>query len=447
MNLNKILKTYKSKTSKDKNSLFKEDELYLEIQERLKGIEERSEKREIDKKNANKLNIQDKTESSKLATPKKEDHTQKITDSKEDFCLESIKDTKKNTQNDVQKETKRDNKNIDTQNQTASKEESLPAEKEQEEVFQSFFKEESDSSNFKARKMVLNRDKHAREDFLWLPLGIIFLISIVIFYFGGIQTLALNAYTLQARANIKDMYDDYLDRSENILKLKTDIEIRGSYNPTISCSKEQSYQEYQHDTQKIKNLKTALRPKDDLQSLDNYTVFYDQKTKDIYQQIFSTYQKSLLSLQNQTETLKQTIEFLNYRNQWIASCESINQEVSLEIFDRECAKIISSTEKYKQKQQDKPSQIYSLASQKIDKGLQTCQDLKEDTDLDRWLIDWNNQYLEVLAYSFSSQETNQLVAESLQKLSQQTNSGVRQIDNRYNQKIQFKNWWYILDFN
>jgi len=439
MNLNKILKTYKSKTSKDKNSLFnEEDELYLEIQERLKGIEERSEKREVDKKNA-----QDKTEPSQPITPKKENHTQKTRDSKEDLNPESIKDAQK----DVQKEAKADIKNIDIQDQATPKEESLPTKKEQEEAFQSFFKEESASSNFKARKMILNRDKPAKEGFLWLPLSIIFLISVVIFYFGGIQTLALNAYTLQARANVKDMYDDYLDRSENILKLKTDIEIRGSYNPTISCSKEQSYQEYQQDTQKIKNLKTALRPKDNLQSLDNYTVFYDQKTKDIYEQIFSTYQKSLLSLQNQTETLKQTIEFLNYRNQWIASCESINQEISLEVFDRECAKITSSTEKYKQKQQDKLSQIYSLASQEIDKGLQICQDLKEDTDLDRWLVDWNNQYSEILAYSFSSQEINQLIAESLQKLSQQTNSGVRQIDNRYNQKIQFKNWWYILDFN
>ncbi len=317
-----------------------------------------------------------------------------------------------------------------------------------EQTFRGSSKNQKDSG--KGGIYVQNRGKgFLNTDTIWVGVAVGCLLGVILFFFQGLQPMVLNNYTLNAKKQIVELNDGYRDKGTTLVDAQNQIYSNSLYNTLIICSSDQAYQGYEADLEMASMVESSFKPSLDYKTLPNYRFFYDRKTKDIYQEFYNEYVSAIQIGDNVSDNLGQAVTYLKYRNNWINLCDKINASSSSDIqqVKTACTTLRAETETFKAT----GNKYWTAIEEPANQGLTYCKTVEENpgnsfSGFDRWKLNWNNSYDDIVRADLDFQEDNREVNEAANNLNDLAVKSQQEIDDHYNQKIKFENLWYFLDF-
>jgi len=285
-------------------------------------------------------------------------------------------------------------------------------------------------------------------DIIWISVAFGCVIGVILFYFQGLQPLILNNYTIEATNQIEDLNIDFREKGKQLISTQNDLYQNSLYNPLIACSQNQNYTEFQSDSEKIAVLENSLNPNAELKNLPDYKFFSETETKNVYTEIYQIYLKNTSQLEEVFQEVEEVPNFLNYRNNWIETCEIINNPEDIQEVKLTCANLLEETRIYREPEPRTWNLIENAATDALD-GCQEVDTLSNisDEEYSRWKIKWNTSYDEVMKVNLKFDDDVETINKMAENFSQTSIEAINRIDKIYNDKIKFENLWYLLEIN
>jgi len=161
-------------------------------------------------------------------------------------------------------------------------------------------------------------------DIIFAGIAFGLILGAVLFFFNGLQPLILDRYTDESKAQTTQLQNKYNQQTQTFFNLQNSVFQKvQSYNPSDSCGIGQLADLQSLPTNSLDQLKAQALPDPSLASLNRYGAFYSQKVESLYDKTYDQYETSLKSYNSFYQEIKNVPSFLDYRNQWINTCQEI----------------------------------------------------------------------------------------------------------------------------
>jgi hypothetical protein len=279
-----------------------------------------------------------------------------------------------------------------------------------------------------------------KSDFFWQAIALTMLLAVFLFYFQGLQPAILKTYSNQTQTQLDEVAVSFNNQLKSFFEIQTLASSRFNYDSTLLCNETKLYQTISQDMEEINRIKIKLLPSQNLTELKTVGPFYESKIYEIYQGFYQKYDQDSRNLENNADEFLILLQFLNYRNSWIQTCQNL-QENSFSEQSRldACQEIITGTEVFKN--QPNWDSLNSEIKNRIQDGLNLCLE-----DSENLASQWFNKYDMIMAYEPDFTTMNQEmvgVQENFKGDLVDTKLEIREVVNK---KTKFSGIFYILNF-
>lgn len=277
------------------------------------------------------------------------------------------------------------------------------------------------------------------------------LLGVLLFYFQGLQPLILKNYSEGTSKKIVQLKERYNEQVNPILDIQKSFDNSFEDYSDKVCSQQDIYQSKNADLDKIDRLKLSLVPDASYKSLAPSGVFYNSEIQNIYQSFFAKYVNSLQDWEKLTPSIAAVPNFLDFRNVWVKACQKIEaSQGDLAILKEACTGLINAQASYESL---KNSQFWDQISTGLKASLARCYEVTGSTsksktlvNYGKWRLDWLTGYERIVEAKPVWAETNLELSKTSENLLKQATIAIDKINLIVEDRKQFVNLWYIMEF-
>jgi hypothetical protein len=277
------------------------------------------------------------------------------------------------------------------------------------------------------------------------------ILGVLLFYFQGLQPLILKNYADSASKQIVELKERYSTQIGSVSSTQIELD---NYFIDFSdkvCSQQETYKTKKEDLEKIDRLKLSLVPDATYKNLANSGVFYNSEVQGVYQNFFTQYVNSLQEWSKLTTSLGSVPNFLDYRNAWVISCQKIeSSQGNLADLKEACTSLITTSQTFENL---KNTQFWEQVSSGVEQSLTKCNEVVTSTSRSRllpnygkWRLDWLTGYDRIVQARPVWDEINIDLNKTSENLLNSAGSNIAKINTIVEERRQFINLWYILEF-
>jgi hypothetical protein len=277
------------------------------------------------------------------------------------------------------------------------------------------------------------------------------ILGVILFYFQGLQPLILRNYSENASKKVVQLKEKYTSQIGPVILAKQNLSVAFENDADKICSEQNLYEGKLADQEKNDRLKLSLVPDSTLKNIDNSGPFYNSEIQQVYQKFFNQYVEALSTWSKGVSNLNELPNFLEYRNLWIITCQKIeSSNADLALLKEACTNFNNGLVKYESL---KNSQFWEQIAKGVEESAVKCNEVINSTsrlktfgNFGKWKLDWLNGFDRVLAVRPIWNEVN----EDLNKVSEDLLNGASATIVKLNliaeERQQFINLWYIMEF-
>ena len=272
-----------------------------------------------------------------------------------------------------------------------------------------------------------------------------------LFYFQGLQPLILRNYSETASKKVVDLKSRY---SEQVSPISSTQNTFDSYFQDYSdkvCSQQELYKNKTADQEKNDRLKLSLVPDSSFKNLSNSGIFYNSEIQTTYQQYFTDYINSLDAWNASVNNLSAIPNFLEFRNLWVSSCQKIEESKGdLATLKDICSNLKTGLLSYEGL---KTTQFWDQVSGGVTVSMNKCDEVinlnsksKLLTNYGQWRLEWLTGFDRIVQARPVWNEVNSKINNTSENFLNSATVTINKFNSIVQERQQFINLWYILDF-
>jgi hypothetical protein len=289
-------------------------------------------------------------------------------------------------------------------------------------------------------------------DLIWQIIAAGLLLSVVLFYFGGLQPLILSKYIANLKGQVSRLESRLAEQTQSFSEIElTILQKVTTFNPTETCSTSQVVDTADSDFTALAEFKTSLLPEQKFAVAPRYSMFYLQKAETSYLNLYDKYEFVLTQYNTVYKNSLNLKTLLEYRNFWISNCQKIQDtkgkivglKLACEGQNQMYTEFISS-KTYPEavglvsQSQAKCKEVLDFVDKPIYKGIYP--------NFNKWYSEWYTGFQNIMSY-------NTVFIPGISELSGFTDNFKQDIDKTYDEltaieesKSDFFNKFYLVDF-
>ncbi len=295
-------------------------------------------------------------------------------------------------------------------------------------------------------KRNLGKEKVINNDIIWFGIAVGCIIGVIYFVFGGLQPLILRNYINNAKQNINEVGQTFVNQVNGLSILQENVVKNTTYNLLADCSEAQKYTTLVQDLQNLENVERSLFANPKFKEIPKFKGFGERSIRLEYAQFFDYYTVSLENLKNTVlEDSKDLILFANYRNFLIEGCMMISKDSSRtqRIIDF-CVELPNKSKEYHTNHN--PS-FWSDLQPLIEENQSICNRIVEGrVNFLEWQISWLSSYGKLTAFVPNIQKNVSILENAVIDMQKESLRYKNELNRIYERKTSFLGMWYLLEF-